>query len=55
MAKKMIRPIRTETEYDGALEEIEPCFENEPKPGIFATLGRTSRREKADLCAVSCR
>src|SRR6266704_5656126 len=33
MAKKMIRPIRTETEYDEALEEIERYFENEPKPG----------------------
>ena len=33
MAKKMIRPIRTEAEYDAALEEIERYFENEPKPG----------------------
>jgi HTH-type transcriptional regulator / antitoxin HigA len=33
MAKKIIRPIRTETEYDEALEEIERYFENEPKPG----------------------
>jgi HTH-type transcriptional regulator/antitoxin HigA len=33
MAKKMIRPIRSETEYDGALDEIERYFENEPKPG----------------------
>jgi antitoxin component HigA of HigAB toxin-antitoxin module len=29
MAKKMIRPIRTETEYDEALEEIERYFEND--------------------------
>ena len=33
MAKKMIRPIRNEAEYDQALEEIEQYFENEPKPG----------------------
>jgi HTH-type transcriptional regulator / antitoxin HigA len=33
MAKKMIRPIRTETEYDETLREIERYFENEPKPG----------------------
>ena len=32
MAKKMIRPIRTEAEYDEALEDIERYFENEPKP-----------------------
>jgi HTH-type transcriptional regulator / antitoxin HigA len=33
MARKMNRPIRTETEYDEVLEEIERHFENEPKPG----------------------
>jgi HTH-type transcriptional regulator/antitoxin HigA len=33
VAKKMIGPIRTETEYDDAPEEIERYFENEPKPG----------------------
>lgn len=33
MAKRMIRPIRNEAEYDQALEEIEQYFENEPKPG----------------------
>jgi HTH-type transcriptional regulator/antitoxin HigA len=33
MAKKMIRPIRNEAEYDQALEEIEQHFKNEPKPG----------------------
>jgi HTH-type transcriptional regulator / antitoxin HigA len=31
MAKKMIRPLRSEAEYDAALEEIERYFENEPK------------------------
>ena len=29
MAKKMIRPIRSEAEYDEALEEIERYFEND--------------------------
>jgi HTH-type transcriptional regulator / antitoxin HigA len=33
MAKKIIRPIRSEADYDAALDEIEPYFENEPKPG----------------------
>ena len=33
-AKKMnIRPIRSETDYDWALKEIEPYFEREPKRG----------------------
>jgi len=32
--EKMIRPIRTEAEYDAALEEIERYFENEPKPDM---------------------
>jgi HTH-type transcriptional regulator / antitoxin HigA len=33
MAKKMIRPVRTKTEYDEALDEIERYFDSEPKPG----------------------
>jgi HTH-type transcriptional regulator / antitoxin HigA len=33
MAKKMIRPIRSEADYDAALDEIEQYFDNEPKPG----------------------
>jgi len=32
MAKKAIRPLRSEADYDDALEEIERYFENEPKP-----------------------
>jgi HTH-type transcriptional regulator/antitoxin HigA len=32
----MIRPIRSEADYDAALEEIERYFENEPKPGTPA-------------------
>ena len=45
MAKKMIRPVRTETEYDEALEEIERYFENEPKPG-------TPEADRFDLLAL---
>ena len=45
MAKKMIRPIRSETEYDEALEEIERYFESEPKPG-------TPEADRFDLLAL---
>src|SRR3979411_409853 len=45
MAKKLIRPIRTEAEYDDALEEIERYFENEPKPG-------TLEADRFDLLAL---
>jgi HTH-type transcriptional regulator / antitoxin HigA len=33
MAKKIVRPIRSEADYDAALEEIERYFEMEPNPG----------------------
>ena len=33
MAKKMIRPIRSEADYDAALEEIERCSDDDRKPG----------------------
>ncbi len=33
MAKKMIRPLCSEADYDAALKEIEWYFENEPTPG----------------------
>jgi HTH-type transcriptional regulator / antitoxin HigA len=46
MAKKMIRPIRSEADYDEALEEIEQYFENEPKPG-------TSEADRFDLLALT--
>jgi HTH-type transcriptional regulator / antitoxin HigA len=46
MAKKMIRPIRTETEYEEALEQIERYFESEPKPG-------TSGADRFDLLALT--
>ena len=45
MAKKMIRPVRTEVEYDEALDEIERYFENEPKPG-------TPEADRFDLLAL---
>jgi len=45
MAKKMIRPIRTEIEYDEVLEQIELYFENEPKPG-------TPEADRFDLLAL---
>lgn len=33
MSKKLIRPLRSESDYDAALEEIARYFDNEPKPG----------------------
>jgi HTH-type transcriptional regulator/antitoxin HigA len=33
MAKRITRPLRSEADYDVALEEIERYFEREPKPG----------------------
>lgn len=45
MAKKMIRPIRSEADYDAALEEIERYFENEPKAG-------TPEADRFDLLAL---
>jgi HTH-type transcriptional regulator/antitoxin HigA len=33
MAKKVIRPLRSEADDDAAFEEVERFFENEPKPG----------------------
>jgi len=45
MAKKVIRPLRSEADYDAALEEIERYFENEPKPG-------TPEADRFDLLAL---
>lgn len=45
MAKKMIRPLRSERDYDVALEEIERYFEKEPKPG-------TPEGDRFDLLAL---
>jgi HTH-type transcriptional regulator / antitoxin HigA len=46
MAKKVIRPIRSEADYDTALEEIERYFENEPEPG-------TPEADRFDLLALT--
>jgi HTH-type transcriptional regulator / antitoxin HigA len=45
MAKKVIRPLRSEADYDAALEDIERYFENEPKPG-------TPEADRFDLLAL---
>jgi len=45
MAKKMIRPLRSEAAYDAALREIERYFEKEPKPG-------TPEADRFDLLAL---
>lgn len=45
MAKKMIRPIRNEREYDAALTEIERFFDKEPEPG-------TAQADRFDLLAL---
>jgi HTH-type transcriptional regulator/antitoxin HigA len=45
MAKKVIRPLRSESDYDAALKEIERYFENEPKPG-------TPEADRFDLLAL---
>jgi HTH-type transcriptional regulator/antitoxin HigA len=45
MAKKIIRPLRSETDYDAALKEIERYFEKAPKPG-------TSEADRFDLLAL---
>ena len=33
MAQTLIRPLRSETDYEEALDEIEAHFDNEPTPG----------------------
>jgi|ERR1043166_771515 HTH-type transcriptional regulator/antitoxin HigA len=45
MAKKVIRPLHTEADYDAALAEIERYFEKEPKPG-------TREADRFDLLAL---
>src|SRR6202047_1441447 len=44
MAKKMIRPLHSEADYD-ALRQIERYFESEPKPG-------TPEADRFDLLAL---
>lgn len=45
MAKKMIRPLRSEADYDEALAEIERFFDKEPRPG-------TPDADRFDLLAL---
>ena len=45
MAKKVVRPLHSEADYDAALEEIERYFENEPKPG-------TAEADRFDLLTL---
>jgi HTH-type transcriptional regulator/antitoxin HigA len=33
MGRKVVRPLRSEADYDAALDEIERYFDDEPKPG----------------------
>jgi HTH-type transcriptional regulator/antitoxin HigA len=45
MAKKVTRPLRSEAEYEAALDEIERFFDNEPRRG-------TSAADRFDLLAL---
>ncbi len=45
MAQKVIRPLRSEADYEAALDEIERYFENEPKKG-------TAEADRFDLLAL---
>jgi HTH-type transcriptional regulator/antitoxin HigA len=45
MAKKIIRPLHSEADYDAAMNEIERYFENEPKVG-------TPEADRFDLLAL---
>jgi HTH-type transcriptional regulator/antitoxin HigA len=45
MAKKIVRPLRSEADYETALDEIEGYFEHEPKPG-------TPDADRFDLLAL---
>lgn len=44
-AQKLIRPLRSEADYDAALAEIECYFDNPPKPG-------TAAADRFDLLAL---
>ncbi|HUD87060.1 MAG TPA: transcriptional regulator [Xanthobacteraceae bacterium] len=45
MAKRTTRPLRSEADYDAALEEVERYFEVAPKPG-------TPEADRFDLLAL---
>ena len=46
MAKKVIRPIRNEADYEAAVDEIETYFENQPERG-------TPAADRFDLLALT--
>ncbi len=45
VARKAIRPLRTEVDYEAALADIERYFEQEPRPG-------TPEADRFDLLAL---
>lgn len=45
MAQKVIRPLRSEADYEAAVDEIEGYFDREPKPG-------TPAADRFDLIAL---
>ena len=45
MARTMIRPLCSEADCEAALDEIEACFDDEPKPG-------TPEADRFDLLAL---
>jgi HTH-type transcriptional regulator/antitoxin HigA len=45
MAKKAIRPLRTRSDYEASLDEIESYVDNAPKPG-------TTEADRFDLLAL---
>ena len=45
MAQTLVRPLRSEADYEAALDEIERYFDNEPKKG-------TAEADRFDLPAL---
>ena len=45
MANTIIRPLRSEADYEAAVDEIERCFDHEPEPG-------TAEADRFDLLAL---
>ncbi|MBA3519337.1 MAG: hypothetical protein H0T75_17260 [Rhizobiales bacterium] len=48
MEEKLIRPLRSEADYDAALDGIERYFDDEPLPG-------TTDADRFDLLAIMMR
>jgi antitoxin component HigA of HigAB toxin-antitoxin module len=44
MARKSIRPLRSEADHRAALREIEAYFEHEPEPGQRKPIASTFSR-----------